>query len=863
MSSSINDTGGAHHLSTSSSPVPLPVSPTDAAKSKSPVSGSGAVRKRPIRASRACDNCRRRKVKCSEGAVCAECLRFGEECIYREFYRPRKDKKSCIPSSPAPSLPPPPSTVYNPSSHLTLSGSSPISLSSTTAATASSMQRDIMGTGTPGVDIFRQSHQVERFPMGYYSSPSQPFPTRQGYFNSSLAGPSALPVAPPGGPPPLPPSSTRQQHTVPYFRSPISHNPSQVHHPLPSSSDAPLPSSQPIVVTPSHSTVSHSSNVPVQSKQQHHAILQSQSHKHTNLPITPSAGSEIHSITNNDSPATLTTTTKTNIHTNKNENRHLDLLSDTSATLSRQVCQKLSPMLRSPISADAATSEQIGSGCSSPSVNTPRTPTGATSSTNNQEKLTEEKMLQAMSSYGNIFNYFAVGLDSEDLSKKAKKLWRSKGSILTSPVTEPQDAELSPEDALERGLIYSIIALGFKGSHRHSTWAETYTEKAGESLTVALSSPPSNASLLYFFHQTLLHLVAGNFTAAYMYAGINAKIALLLPGVNLMGNQNLLSSQCRILRFARSLEQYTSIRAGQQSSFASDLDKLFDRPSASSSIGGSSSRALNSGWFLNFSSNEELSPAIGHSVLNQQLIALASHTLRDVYSRTWDFLMESSSRESKSKQSIPSKLSAAASSSLKPSASATSPSTLLVQSYTMVFETSRDMLAISRNPQDYNIPIRNRTPEAVLMTRVFHLHLCCFMFRPYVLMLWGLENGQYTPPSDVKDTILNGAFRCIQNSLDLINLMMETNEASIRSKRVYYFQPAIAVLVIYTLFYNRQNAEALRLDIASVTSGLERAEKYIPHDKLKCANPFLQFAMPINSEETLLLQWQKSLHIVA
>lgn len=42
------------------------------------------------RVCRACDNCRKRKVKCSGATVCAECQRFNIQCVYREHYRTRK-----------------------------------------------------------------------------------------------------------------------------------------------------------------------------------------------------------------------------------------------------------------------------------------------------------------------------------------------------------------------------------------------------------------------------------------------------------------------------------------------------------------------------------------------------------------------------------------------------------------------------------------------------------------------------------------------------------------------------------------------------------------------------------------------------
>lgn len=45
---------------------------------------------RKARACRACENCRKRKVKCSGGEQCTECRRFKVQCIYRQHYRAKK-----------------------------------------------------------------------------------------------------------------------------------------------------------------------------------------------------------------------------------------------------------------------------------------------------------------------------------------------------------------------------------------------------------------------------------------------------------------------------------------------------------------------------------------------------------------------------------------------------------------------------------------------------------------------------------------------------------------------------------------------------------------------------------------------------
>ncbi|ANB13379.1 transcription factor Grt1 (predicted) [Sugiyamaella lignohabitans] len=61
---------------------------------------SSIPRARRSRASRACENCRKRKVKCSEGDVCNECRRFGEKCYYREHYRAKREFSVKILQSP-------------------------------------------------------------------------------------------------------------------------------------------------------------------------------------------------------------------------------------------------------------------------------------------------------------------------------------------------------------------------------------------------------------------------------------------------------------------------------------------------------------------------------------------------------------------------------------------------------------------------------------------------------------------------------------------------------------------------------------------------------------------------------------------
>lgn len=47
----------------------------------------GLMRKRT---SLACENCRKRKIKCSGGPVCQECARFGSRCFVRSQYRATK-----------------------------------------------------------------------------------------------------------------------------------------------------------------------------------------------------------------------------------------------------------------------------------------------------------------------------------------------------------------------------------------------------------------------------------------------------------------------------------------------------------------------------------------------------------------------------------------------------------------------------------------------------------------------------------------------------------------------------------------------------------------------------------------------------
>lgn len=55
-------------------------------------------KKRPERISRACENCRKRKIKCSGGPVCRECSKYLEQCIFRTHYRELKK----VPTAGAP-----------------------------------------------------------------------------------------------------------------------------------------------------------------------------------------------------------------------------------------------------------------------------------------------------------------------------------------------------------------------------------------------------------------------------------------------------------------------------------------------------------------------------------------------------------------------------------------------------------------------------------------------------------------------------------------------------------------------------------------------------------------------------------------
>lgn len=53
------------------------------------------------RTSRACEGCRRRKVKCSGGTVCDGCIKFNESCVYRQHYRALKEYPIKIVHNPA------------------------------------------------------------------------------------------------------------------------------------------------------------------------------------------------------------------------------------------------------------------------------------------------------------------------------------------------------------------------------------------------------------------------------------------------------------------------------------------------------------------------------------------------------------------------------------------------------------------------------------------------------------------------------------------------------------------------------------------------------------------------------------------
>ncbi|CAN6643344.1 hypothetical protein TRVA0_020S00122 [Trichomonascus vanleenenianus] len=55
---------------------------------------------RKSRACRACENCRKRKVKCSGGDTCSECRRFNVPCVYRQHYRAKKGFSIKILQSP-------------------------------------------------------------------------------------------------------------------------------------------------------------------------------------------------------------------------------------------------------------------------------------------------------------------------------------------------------------------------------------------------------------------------------------------------------------------------------------------------------------------------------------------------------------------------------------------------------------------------------------------------------------------------------------------------------------------------------------------------------------------------------------------
>lgn len=49
--------------------------------------------KRPTRVSRACENCRKKKIKCIGRPICHGCSKYGEPCIIRSQYRETKKDK--------------------------------------------------------------------------------------------------------------------------------------------------------------------------------------------------------------------------------------------------------------------------------------------------------------------------------------------------------------------------------------------------------------------------------------------------------------------------------------------------------------------------------------------------------------------------------------------------------------------------------------------------------------------------------------------------------------------------------------------------------------------------------------------------
>jgi hypothetical protein len=113
--------------------------PTGRSSLSPPTTETKLSKTRRARASRACENCRKRKVKCSEGEVCNECRRFGEQCRYREHYRAKKEFSVRIlqspdfakkpPQLPPTSLPPsPPMSVAIPSFRRRASSTASMSL---------------------------------------------------------------------------------------------------------------------------------------------------------------------------------------------------------------------------------------------------------------------------------------------------------------------------------------------------------------------------------------------------------------------------------------------------------------------------------------------------------------------------------------------------------------------------------------------------------------------------------------------------------------------------------------------------------------------------------------------------------------
>lgn len=357
-------------------------------------SNNSITASRQARTSRACEGCRRRKIKCSGGLTCESCAKSNEPCKYRQHYRALKGYPIKIISNPGERV----------KRRKSSSAASSMSAAIGVLSISSSSPNVIGGSGSLPVDISR--------------IPSQ----------SSISSTSTATLASGSSPPSSYSSSTSSSYGSPLFKSNPFSSPQQQKSGIDSlDPKSRLPSisnfqNMLAPITPPPSTTSfffgQSGNAAATSTSKNSFSFTSSNKNISNIDNTGS---------NNNSHNTL----------------HLQLpqLSSSYSSYSTSTSFQTLPSIvaQSPAAARKQASMRMAPHKSSAIPATLH--------------LTEEQMLQCLSSYFNIYQPLFPMLDPEAWIRKAKTAWRSLES-----------RQVLSFNQIELAIVYTLVALGARES---------------------------------------------------------------------------------------------------------------------------------------------------------------------------------------------------------------------------------------------------------------------------------------------------------------------------------------------------------------------------------------------------------------